>query len=81
MIGTIVNYRLSIKDVQEISAIEKSSGVMMNSHSIGQQVPMIIIRENDTFGSVNGTVFLDGTATMWKTNVFQGYMSGQYSIL
>ena len=81
MIGTIVNYRLSIEDVKEISAIGQIAGVMMNSHQIGQLVPMVITREISMSGFVNGTVFLDGNVTMWKTSVSQGYELGQYSTL
>ena len=80
MFQPMVNYRLNAEDVEEINDIRRSASNPINPHTVGQLVPMIITVQND-YQSVNGTVFLDGAATMWKTSVHQGYQPGQYSIL
>ena len=75
-LAKIVLYKISENDCLTIAGM---SG-LNNRPRPGDRLPMLITR--DWGGDlVNGTVFLDGKDTLWKTSVGEGVDPGQYDLI
>lgn len=75
-LGQIVMYRLSYLDIQQIATLPGPNNYVMRGHKF----PMVITRDWGSNAGVNGTVFLDGTDSLWVTSIQNGSGEGEYSM-
>lgn len=75
LLGRIVLYRMSDDTVARVAAMDGEN----NTPRHGDLLPMLITKDWGD-GSVNGTLFLDGEATLWMTSVKEGHHKGEFQI-
>jgi hypothetical protein len=77
LLGQIMLFRLGSNQLARINA-EHITGAHCNSYQLGDQVPMIVVRDwGDEM--VNGKLLLDGDFDLWVTSAREGTEPGQWS--
>lgn len=80
-IGTIVRYKLSIKDVSKIK-FERERGIQRRGELVKEgEVCTMFVTAHRPDGSINGHVILDGNDAFWAIGVFQGDATGQWQFV